>query len=247
MLSPSDLNLYPLSCPGRTVGVIRFHKTFKEARKTYSYEFVISGGDRQTVTIIPGRDGVTEVDIKRLHNMDDSEVDGNLEAWRIPRTEEQKRDIEAWVEEYCRLFADRYGYEPCKADLKAIVKAKFPTLWNVSIDEIEENLGDKFTAFSNETETRENQFQDAIEIRIGELLGGLSAREKDIYRLVVKEDCNCTEAGKALGISDSYVSRVMKKIRAILRDDRILQKFYGVGSDSDEKDPLKIQEDTDES
>ncbi len=165
--------------------------------------------------------------------MDDYEVERNLANWKVPRTEEEKKEIAIWAEEYSRAFEDRYGYEPCEADLKAAVEAKFPANWNGSIDEIEENFRDKSTAFSNDTETREKQFQEAIELRIEELLEGLSDREKEIYRLSVKEDLNNKEAGKVLGISDSYVSRVMKKIRAILKYDKILRKIYGVGSDSD--------------
>ena len=222
-----------------------YHKTKESERTKYVYAFGKNGC--QKIVLLPGKDGVTEVDIKRLHSWDDYEVDRNYANWKVPRTKEEKKVIKTWTEEYSRLFEDRFGYEPCKADLKAAVEDKFPPNWHISIDEAEERYKDKFEMRLDEAATREETFRKAIHDRIIELLEGLTDREKEIYRLVVTEEMKMKEAAAVLGISDSYVSRVMKKIRAILESDKFLRKNYGLGSDFDEVNRHETWEDTDES
>ena len=211
---------------------MKFHKTGKEARTSYSYEFKNEDGDAQKVTILPGQNGVTELDIAFLHKLDDREVENNLKTLKAPRTEKEKEEIAAWSEEYSRVFEDRYGYAPCEADLKAAVAARFPMNWHLSLDEVDDEFKDKSTIRFDESQEREEEFRETIHARIETLLEGLTQREKDIYELVVLKEMKKKEAAAVLSISDSYVSRVMKKIEGILRNDKVLQKIYSASSDS---------------
>ena len=207
-----------------------YHKTKESERTKYVYAFGKNGCRK--IVLLPGKDGVTELDIKRLHSWDDYEVDRNYANWKVPRTEEEKKVIKTWTEEYCRLFEDRYGYEPNREDLKAAVAARFPMNWHLSLDEVDDEFKDKSTIRFDESQEREEEFRETVRDRIETLLEGLTEREKDIYELVVLKEMKKKEAAALLGISDSYVSRVMKKIEGILRNDKVLQKIYGAGSDS---------------
>ena len=65
---------------------LRTRKTYQDDRMTYSYEF--ADGDKYTLEI--DKDGITEVDIKLLHSLDDSEVYNNCKNARPGRTKEEK-------------------------------------------------------------------------------------------------------------------------------------------------------------
>lgn len=77
---------------------MRIHKTNQKDRGVYKYtttqrtetgEYV-----EKIIVIKPGENGVTELDIKMLYSMDDSEVYYNLKNARPKRTDEEKADIE---------------------------------------------------------------------------------------------------------------------------------------------------------
>ena len=55
---------------------MKTRKTPMDKRMTYSY----MDAEGKVVTLYPGKDGVTEADIKRLHAFDDAEVYQNLKA-----------------------------------------------------------------------------------------------------------------------------------------------------------------------
>jgi RNA polymerase sigma factor (sigma-70 family) len=57
---------------------MKFKKTPQAKRKTYSYFHRDGNGEIKEVVIHPGENGVTEVDIKLLHSLDDSEVYYNI-------------------------------------------------------------------------------------------------------------------------------------------------------------------------
>lgn len=75
---------------------MKIHKTRNDERETYIYRF----SDGTKVELNPGEDGVTEVDIKKLHALDDSEVYYNKKNLRPERTKEEKVEIDAWKKEF---------------------------------------------------------------------------------------------------------------------------------------------------
>jgi len=70
-------------------------KTPQNKRTTYSYRDADG-----IVTIRPGRDGVTEADIKRLHALDDAEVYNNLKAAHRYISPEEKTEMTQWRKEH---------------------------------------------------------------------------------------------------------------------------------------------------
>ena len=205
---------------------MRFHKTPESARTTYTYSF----SDGSTLTLVPGENGITELDIKELHRLDDREAESNNRNYSLMRSEKERAAIKVWTEEYVQTFKEKYGYTPNKTDLQEVVKRRFPKNWTQSLDDGEDKSSIKVAATSSPSDDQishlEDEYQMQIEERIEYLLRDLSQQDKDIYHLVKKNGLKKIDAGKILGISDSYVSRVIKKIEAIIDSDEILKKMH---------------------
>ena len=88
---------------------MRIRKTKKEDRMVYKYKT-----SRGIIVIKPGEDDVTEIDIKLLHSIDDSEVYYNLKNLRPERTNEEKAAIKEWRKSFIENFKREHGYEPNK-------------------------------------------------------------------------------------------------------------------------------------
>ena len=54
---------------GKSCDALQFRKTRWNRRETYTYEFA----DGQKVTVAPGEAGCTQIDIRRLHSMDEQD------------------------------------------------------------------------------------------------------------------------------------------------------------------------------
>ena len=84
---------------------MKLHKTSQKQRATYSYQFFDADGKPEPrIVIRPGENDVTEVDIKNLHDRDDSEVYYNIRARRPEEDELQKAQKAAWPERYISDF-----------------------------------------------------------------------------------------------------------------------------------------------
>ncbi len=205
---------------------MRFHKTPESARTTYTYSF----SDGSTLTLVPGENGITELDIKELHRLDDREAESNIRNYSLMRSEKERAAIKVWTEEYVQTFKEKYGYTPNKTDLQEVVKRRFPKNWTQSLDDGEDKSSIKVAATSSPSDDQishlEDEYQMQIEERIEYLLRDLSQQDKDIYHLVKKNGLKKIDAGKILGISDSYVSRVIKKIEAVIDSDEIIKKMH---------------------
>ncbi|MFK8198283.1 hypothetical protein ACDH46_03865 [Aerococcaceae bacterium zg-1292] len=108
---------------------MRIHKTKQCDRGVYKYTITELTNDgkyvEKTVIIKPGEDGVTELDIKMLHSLDDSEVYYNLKNARPKRTKEEKAEIENWKKEFIGDFTAKNGYEPNKEIIEDAVNDAF--------------------------------------------------------------------------------------------------------------------------
>ncbi|MDU5378190.1 sigma factor-like helix-turn-helix DNA-binding protein, partial [Peptoniphilus lacydonensis] len=109
---------------------MKIRKTRNDERETYIYRF----SDGTKVELNPGEDGVTEVDIKKLHALDDSEVYYNNKNLRPEKTEEEKAEIEEWKLNFITTFRERHGYEPIEDIVKGAVEERFPKNYNLSLD-----------------------------------------------------------------------------------------------------------------
>ncbi len=61
---------------GKSYEALNYRKTPRGQRGTYTYEFA----DGEKITVIPGAEGCTEIDIRRLHSIDDHEVYVNIKV-----------------------------------------------------------------------------------------------------------------------------------------------------------------------
>ena len=117
---------------------MRIRKTNQKDRGIYKYTTteLTKNGEyvEKTVVIKPGEDGVTELDIKMLHSLDDSEVYYNLKNARPERRKEEKAEIEVWKQKFISDFTERHGYEPNKYIIEDAVKDAFPRDYNLSLD-----------------------------------------------------------------------------------------------------------------
>lgn len=68
---------------------MKLHKTRSASRGVYTYIFA----DGTSVILHPGENGVSEMDIKRLHSLDDSEVYNNLKNANTPSNGGSDRNI----------------------------------------------------------------------------------------------------------------------------------------------------------
>ena len=93
---------------------MKLHKTHSKKRDTYTFDFFDADGKPQPVTVIPGKDGVSEIDIKMLHSLDDSEVYYNIKNRRPKLEDWQLRQIAAWEETFITSFTNAHGYAPTK-------------------------------------------------------------------------------------------------------------------------------------
>lgn len=215
---------------------MRFHKTYKSCRTTYTYEF----GDGTDFTLRPGEKGVTEFDIQLLHRLDDREVENNVASCKPPRTDKEKEEIKSWKKAYKQSFKEKYGYVPCNADVDFAVQEMHPKNWNLSLDWEMELYSDKSTIIATEQLSVDENEKNAIKDKIEYLIRNNSEREKQIFRLYIKTQ-NKEKVGKILGISGSYVGRVVNKIIPIIEKDKFLRNFFDFGSDLSKKDRLETQ------
>ncbi len=49
---------------------------------------------------------------------------------------------------------------------------------------------------------------------------------QQVYRLFYSEKYNKTQIGRMLGVSESYVRQLIKKIESAIANDEILKKIY---------------------
>ncbi len=119
---------------------MRLIKTKQTERTTYTYTFTDTDEKgKQFIrrqTLRPGEDGVTEMDIKMLHSMDDHEVYINIKNLRPEMTDKEKAEQTAWIEWFKSDFLIKYGYEPTKDDIKAAVSERYPKNWVMSLNSL---------------------------------------------------------------------------------------------------------------
>lgn len=211
---------------------MKLHKTPQSQRNTYTYQFYDADGNPEPrITVQPGENGVTEVDIKRLHALDDSEVYYNIKSRRPEENELQKAQKAAWREQYIANFIAEHGSEPHKQDVADAINKAFPKGWIASLDELldsDENhdgCGDKSSVLAGLCTSDDSGESPQVE-RLRELIAGLSEKEQEIYRRVLINGETKRSVAAVLGLSDVRITQITKKIMAQIKEDKILQSFF---------------------
>ena len=203
---------------------MKIRKTKQKERGVYTYSFTViqeNGGYKtETVVLKPGEDGVTEMDIKRLHDWDDSEVYYNLKNTRPPRTKEEKEKIEEFKKEYIKKFKSEHGYEPTEDYLKYIIKEKFPSNYNLSLDfafenDLEEDKSNILKATAVNHDYEDTVWSERMEV-VRELM---TEKQREVIDLMYVEGLTQSEIAEKLGVSSVAVKKRLDGAKQIIKNN----------------------------
>lgn len=183
---------------------MRVKKTRQSARGVYRYPVAVEdgcGGVRITYDVIkPGEKGVTEVNIKMLHAMDDHEIYNNMKNAHPPLTEEEKVAKKLWEKEH--------------------PGEKYDMGWNSSLDFMagEDEHADKswaldsayYDPFAEEVVSGEVQ-------RLRDIVASLTDRQRQVYQLVLIEEYSLTEAAEMMECSPANVKQICNKVVSLIK------------------------------
>ena len=170
----------------------------------------------------PGKDGVTEVDILNLHKMDDHEVYiNNKDRW-LPK--ECMPMYEQMKAEFIENFKEEHGREPRKNEIPK------PHRQYISIDAqitpSGDDLGDSSLLEAELAVYDDVDDESDAVIRLKEIISAMPEKWQQVYRMFYIEGHNKTQIGRMLGVSESYVRQLIKKIKTAIANDEILKKIY---------------------
>lgn len=214
------------------------HKTPQHKRNAIRYEFYDADGHREpTITIYPGNDGITELDIQNFYRLEDSEVYHNIRATNPNSwlTEADRKELRAKKDEFARKyisdFRSQHGYEPCTADVTDAVNETFPKNWTASLDAMvdgddgDDGYGDKASVLFDIAAPDSDDVPDYID-RLREIVAAFPKKWQTIYQRVLLSGDSKVEVGAALGISDVRVGQIVNQIKRKISADEILQKIF---------------------
>lgn len=174
---------------------MKFRKTAANARETYPYRF----GNGDTVILKPGEDGVTEMDIKSLHALDDSEVYYNIKNSRPQLSDEEKAEIKEWE--------DKHPGE------------EVPKNWNLSIESLEDEgiSQDKSRILADVSYSPFEDVSPEVD-RLREVVQMLTPEQQEIYRRVFINEEPAQDVAKDMGIpSKQAMNNRLNKIKAQIK------------------------------
>ena len=196
----------------------KFKKTPQKERGTYKY---LDADGKVMAELKAGVDEVTELDIYRLHQIDDQEVYHNLKSYQGLRTNKEKAEIRIWISQFIEQYKlEHDGMEPTKDIIQDAIKKKFPMKMQVlSMSAID----DDYAEDKNELLYQAYLFDESVNKkdsrmeRLEELLPELTENQRWLIQKVFYEDIPQTEIAAELGITKQAVQNRLNKIYARLR------------------------------
>lgn len=202
---------------------MKIRKTNQKDRGVYKYTTTVrtEKGEyiEKTITLKPGENGVTELDIKMLHSMDDSEVYYNLKNARPERTKEEKADIEKWKQKFVSDFKERHGYEPNKYIIEDAVKDAFPRDYNLSIDFDADGDIDPDKRLIASISDKESDEMFEWSERMEEVLSLLTDKQRLVINLMFVEGYTQSEIADLMNISSAAVKKRLDKAKEIIKNN----------------------------
>lgn len=193
----------------------KIRKTYSSQRGVYQYIFDVRNSEgeyvQEVVVIQPGEHGVTEVDIRMLHSLDDSEVHNNLKNLRPKRTAKEKEAIKEFKQAFISEFITQNGYEPHEKIVNEAVRDAFPRNYNLSLDfdndgELDQDKG----LIALETSTTDTVISEWSESML-EAMAHLTPRQHEIIELMFVKKLKQNEIALILDISPAAVNKHYKK------------------------------------
>ena len=201
---------------------MRLIKTKQTERTTYTYTFTDTDEKgKQFIrrqTLRPGEDGVTEMDIKMLHSMDDHEVYSNIKNMRPPVTDEQKAEQAAWLETFKADFLIKNGYEPTADVIADALDGRFPKNWNLSLnihdsDDDGGDTSDRHVELADPTAVVDPDDALPADVRrMREIVSTCTSKQQEAYRLVYIEGYTEEEAAAILKCTQQAVNDRLKRV-----------------------------------
>ncbi len=196
----------------------KFKKTPQKERGTYKY---LDADGKVMAELKAGVDEVTELDIYRLHQIDDQEVYYNLKSYQGLRTNKEKAEIRIWISQFIEQYKlELDGMEPTKDIIQDAIKKKFPMKMQVlSMSAID----DDYAEDKNELLYQAYLFDESVKKkdsrmeRLEELFPELTENQRWLIQKVFYEDIPQTEIAAELGITKQAVQNRLNKIYARLR------------------------------
>lgn len=202
---------------------MRIHKTNQKDRSVYNYKTTVrtEKGEyvEKTMTLKPGENGVTELDIKMLHSMDDSEVYYNLKNVRPERTKEEKAEIEVWKQKFISDFTKRHGYEPNKYIVEDAVNDAFPRDYNLSLNFDADGDIDPDKRLIASISDKESDEKFEWPERMEEVLSVLTDKQRLVINLMFVEGYTQSEIADLMSISSAAVKKHLDKAKEIIKNN----------------------------
>ena len=202
---------------------MRIQKTDQKERGVYKYittertekgEYV-----EKTITLKPGENGVTELDIKMLHSLDDSEIYYNLKNARPERTKEEKAEIEVWKQKFVGDFKERHGYEPNKFIIEDAVNDAFPRDYNLSLDFDADGDIDPDKRLIASISDKESDEMFEWSERMEKVLSLLTDKQRLVINLMFVEGYKQSEIADLMSISSAAVKKHLDKAKEIIKNN----------------------------
>lgn len=197
---------------------MRIRKTKQKERGVYKYISTVRAENgeyvEKTIILKPGEDGITELDIKRLHSLDDSEVYNNNKNLRPKRTKEEKEMMNRWKKAYIQKFIEEHGYEPNKEDVDYEMEQAFPKNYNVSIDNNDIDF-DKSELGLHTAIHDDRDFEWSEKML--KIMEKMTTKQKEIINLMFIDELKQNEVAERLGISAAAVNTHFSKVKKIIR------------------------------
>ena len=179
------------------------------------YKYKTAG---EIIVIKPGEDDVTEVDIKLLHSLDDSEVYYNLKNLRPERTNEEKAAIKEWRKSFIENFKREHGYEPNKYIVNDTVKEEFPRNYNLSLDFDNDGMIDPDKRLIETLACKESTDSFAWSERMETVLERLTEKQRLVIELMFVEGYKQSEIAKIMGVSSAAVKKHLDQAKAVIQE-----------------------------
>ncbi|MEQ7259409.1 hypothetical protein ABQD63_06850 [Lactococcus garvieae] len=192
---------------------MKSRKTNQNKRDYYVYKHA----DGSSVTLNPGENGVTEMDIYNLHRLDDREVDNYYRTIRPDRTDEEKVKMDAWEKEFIEKFKSNHGYAPHPEDVKFAVKEAFPMNYALSLNEFEQE--DKNPLLH--TAKLITDLSDDVDPRVGrlrEVVGVLNPYHQKLYKELVIDRKTQIEVAKERGVTKQAINKSFNYIKSRIEE-----------------------------
>ena len=202
---------------------MKIRKTNKKDRGVYKYtttERTEKGAYvEKTIKLKPGENGVTELDIKILHSMDDSEVYYNLKNIRPERTKEEKAEIEVWKQKFVGDFKERHGYEPNKYIIEDAVNDAFPRNYNLSLDfDADGDIDPDKRLIASISDKESGEMFEWSE-RMEEVLSLLTDKQRLVINLMFVDGYKQSEIADLMSISSAAVKKHLDKAKEIIKNN----------------------------